>query len=112
MRRRRRYRQHNPVRHAKGTSPLTIASLSRCPACNPMHTGSFMRRSADDEPKKRSGRGSRPAKKPCDLCGGTRRVPVDVSRRFVEAISPRGPVRAHDSASCFLCAVIEARARV
>jgi hypothetical protein len=64
------------------------APTSRCPACNPMHTGSFMRRSADDEPKKRTGRGSRPARKSCELCGGSRQVSVEVSRRFVEAISP------------------------
>ncbi len=47
-----------------------------------------MRRMPDDEPKKRTGRGSRPPRKTCELCGGTRQVSVEVSRRFVEAISP------------------------
>lgn len=53
---------------------------SRCPACNPMHGGS-------NKGGMRTKNAHTGLYDNCVLCGGEKKVDVEVSRRYVEAIN-------------------------
>lgn len=56
-------------------------SKSRCPACNPIHSGGFLQRNQTARLKIK-----------CSLCQGTRLVDVEIAKRYVAAFnSNSGP---------------------
>ena len=61
------------------------ALKSRCPACNPLHGGSFSKRFPRARPNVKTRKSS------CTLCGGTREVDVETAGRYI------GALQEHDS---------------